>query len=85
MFLWKVDYNWIESVIRVQLHLSRSKRGKFEDFLEFSVLHVCLFQLVSEGCPVWIYSVFLQVIYIGDYVQSVTFATVIFDWYWVEF
>ena len=65
-----------KSEIPVQLHFS-GRRGKFEDFLDFSVLYVCRFQFVSDGCQVWIYSVFF-VIYIADYFQAVTFVTVIF-------
>ena len=41
----------IESVICVQLHLS-GRRGKLEDFLEFSGLCDCPFQFVSDGCQV---------------------------------
>ena len=46
----------IGSVIRVQPYLS-GRSGKFEDFLEFSVLYVCPFQFVSDDCQVCLYSV----------------------------
>ena len=59
---YRKDYNWKESIIRVQLCLS-GRRGNFEDFLEFSVLYVCPFQFVSDGCQVWIYSVFFCKLY----------------------
>ena len=41
--VYRKDYKRIESVIRVQLHLS-GRRGKFEDFLEFSARYVYPFQ-----------------------------------------
>ena len=66
---YRKDYNWIESVIRVQLHLSGG-RGKFEDFLEFSVRYIRPFQFVSDGWQVWIYSVFVCVILVIMFKQS---------------
>ena len=44
------NYNWIESVICVQLHLS-GRRGKFENFLEFSVLYVCPLHSKQANLP----------------------------------
>ena len=49
LLLW--PYSFKPSVIHFQIHLSR-RRGKFDDFLEFSARYVSPFQFVSDGCQV---------------------------------